>query len=65
MVLVLALWCLDVIQGRHPLPPVLASITWQIDLYLELSTLELKKYLFFLIFILLYLQKCLIKGEEL
>lgn len=49
MVLLLALWFLDVIQGRHPPPPVLASIIWQIDLYLELSTLKLKKYLLVLL----------------
>ena len=30
--------------GEYALPPVLASIIWQIDLYLELSTLELNIY---------------------
>lgn len=44
MVLLLGSWWLDVIQGGYPLLPVLASIIWQIDLYLELSTLELNIY---------------------
>jgi len=46
-------------------PPVLASIIWQIDLYLELSTLKLKKYLLVLLNIYFIVFTEMLKGEEL